>query len=393
MEQENLQLEVQALVYTAERKKLETVADRLKVEHKDVSRLIVTKAVSESLEKELAKVESSEKVSLLQELKLMLSQDSSSTGKSESKEESYVFQLLASSALRRQFKINGQIGEPEQKDKLSYTSLVRQISAGVEQKYTEREIVDGIIRAITPGMVLRSYLESHKDLSLERLKKILRSHYGVKDTTELYQTLASLCQNPKETPSAFLMRALDIRQQILFACYEGETELHYDAEHVKQLFLRSVETGLLDESIRAKLRPFLKDKNVTDEVLIQQMSVAASAESERNKKLRSQSKGRLSVSVVREDVTQPSSQTKPPQDDILAAINAIKSEMKALKEEIHKPKNTRKEERKEPSRCQGCKDRNIQRCNHCFKCGSDSHFARGCRKQGNDNRLLSRDRK
>ena len=64
------------------------------------------------------------------------------------------------------------------------------------------------------------------------------------------------------------MRALDIRQQILFTCYEGETELHYDAEHVKHLFLRSVETVLLDESIRAKLRPFLKDKNVSDEVLI-----------------------------------------------------------------------------------------------------------------------------
>ena len=147
---------------------METVADRLKVEHKDVSRLIVMKAVSESLEKELAKVELSEKVSLLQELKLMLSQDSSSTGKS--------------------------------------------------------------------------------------------------------------------------------------------------------------------ESIRAKLRPFLKDKNVTDEVLKQQMSVAASAESERNKKLRSQSKGRPSVSVVREDVTQPSSQTKPLQDDLLAAISAIERRNSQAKE-------------------------------------------------------------
>ena len=58
--------------------------------------------------------------------------------------------------------------------------------------------MDGIIRAITPGMVLRSYLESHKDLSLERLKKILRSHYGVKDTTELYQTLAPPLAKPFE---------------------------------------------------------------------------------------------------------------------------------------------------------------------------------------------------
>ena len=88
----------------------------------------------------------------------------------------------------------------------------------------------GIIRAITPGMVLRSYLESHKDVIFREIEEnslqplwCQRHH-----STELYQTLAFLCQNPKETPSAFLMRALDIRQQILFACYEGETELHYD---------------------------------------------------------------------------------------------------------------------------------------------------------------------
>lgn len=47
-----------------------------------------------------------------------------------------------------------------------------------------------------------------------------------------------------------------------------------------------METGLLDESIRAKIRPFLKDPNVADEVLMQQMGVAVSAEKERDKKLR-----------------------------------------------------------------------------------------------------------
>ena len=34
------------------------------------------------------------------------------------------------------------------------------------------------------------------------------------------------------------------------------------------------------------IRPFLKDPNVTDEVLIQQMSMASSAEKERDKKLK-----------------------------------------------------------------------------------------------------------
>ncbi len=37
------------------------------------------------------------------------------------------------SALQCQFKIIGQNGEPNQKDKVSYTSLVRQIEASVDQ--------------------------------------------------------------------------------------------------------------------------------------------------------------------------------------------------------------------------------------------------------------------
>jgi hypothetical protein len=45
------------------------------------------------------------------------------------------------SALRRQFKTRtGQIGEPNQSDKLtSYTSLFRQIEADIEQGFTEEE--------------------------------------------------------------------------------------------------------------------------------------------------------------------------------------------------------------------------------------------------------------
>ena len=150
--------------------------------------------------------------------------------------------------MRCQFKIIGQVGEPNQKDKLSYTSLVRQIEAGVDQGFTEKEIRESAIRAISPRRVLRSYLETYRDLTLNRLRKIIRSHYGVKDTTEMYQNLASLCQGPKEAPQAFLIRALDLRQKILFASDE-ENVLKYDKEHVQKLFLPTVETGLQDKSI------------------------------------------------------------------------------------------------------------------------------------------------
>jgi hypothetical protein len=102
--------------------------------------------------------------------------------------------LEPTSVFRRQFKIVGQIGQPNEKDKLSLTSLTRQFDTGVKQGYTEQEIVDGDIRAFNGGMVLRSYVETYKDLSLERLRKILRNHYDVKSATELYQSLASICQ-------------------------------------------------------------------------------------------------------------------------------------------------------------------------------------------------------
>ena len=152
--------------------------------------------------------------------------------------------IESTSVLRRQFKIIGQIGDPDQKDKLNYTSLRRQIDVGVEQKYKEHEIVYGLIRAISPGLVLESYLESIKELSLDHLRKILRSYYGVENTTELYQSLASICRGGKETPQAFLMRALDLRQKILSANQEGEDSLKYDAQHIKQIFCRTIETGI-----------------------------------------------------------------------------------------------------------------------------------------------------
>lgn len=116
--------------------------------------------------------------------------------------------------------------------------------------------------------MLRSYLETYKDLTLDRLKRILRSHYGVKNTPELYQTLASLGQSQKESPRTFSMKALDLRQQILFVSSDesDDTYLQYDSEHIQRLFLRSVEIGLQDESICSKIRPFLKDPEVADEV-------------------------------------------------------------------------------------------------------------------------------
>ena len=124
---------------------------------------------------------------------------------------------LTNSVLRREFRVFGQIGGPGQADKLRFVSLANQIGAAIRRGHSQREIVDGVIRAVVPGTHLRSYLESFKDLSLPQLQELLRNHYRERDTTVAYQDLSALSQELKETPQAFLMRAFDARQKILLA--------------------------------------------------------------------------------------------------------------------------------------------------------------------------------
>ena len=98
---------------------------------------------------------------------------------------------LSSSLLRREFKISGQIGEPGQTEKLTFVSLMNQIDSGLKRDYQENEIGDAVIRAISPHS-LRSYVETLSDLSLAKLRRILRVHYREKTASEVYKQLATV---------------------------------------------------------------------------------------------------------------------------------------------------------------------------------------------------------
>lgn len=70
--------------------------------------------------------------------------------------------------------------------------------------------------------------------------------------------------------------------------------------------------------------------------------------------------------------------------DLVAAINAIKSEVEALRGEVRKKDGTNSISSgrgpRRPTLCSSCFENKKECCNYCFKCGSVSHFARGCRK-------------
>ena len=60
-----------------------------------------------------------------------------------------------------------------------------------------------MIKAINPALSLRSYLEGKADLTLAKLRRILRSHYQEKTATELYHQLSSTVQKSSEKPQDF----------------------------------------------------------------------------------------------------------------------------------------------------------------------------------------------
>ena len=124
-------------------------------------------------------------------------------------------------------KIAGQVGEPGQADKLNYIGLIHQIDADLKRGYDECEIVEGVIKAMSPKSSLRSYILTLPECSLSKLRKILRVFFQEKNGSDLYQELLTTCHGPKETSQQFLLRLLYARNKVLFASKEEGREQEY----------------------------------------------------------------------------------------------------------------------------------------------------------------------
>lgn len=126
-------------------------------------------------------------------------------------------QAVPEVTIRRDFKINGQIGKQEQKDKLSYNNLMHQIDTGINKGHRESEIIDAVIRAISPGMSLRDMLEIKTDLTHSQLHTILKRHYKEESSTDLYHRLINVTQESRESPQNVLFRAIELKERLLAA--------------------------------------------------------------------------------------------------------------------------------------------------------------------------------
>ncbi|KAL1252662.1 hypothetical protein QQF64_017355 [Cirrhinus molitorella] len=248
---------------------------------------LVTLAEIEKLRKEYAELQQAQanaRHALEEQIGLL--EEQSQRGKYETNVKEPRHDSIPEVTLRREFRVFGQIGEAGQKDKLSYTSLNNQIKSGVRKGYAEAEIIEAVIRAVSPGLPLRELLEMKRDLTLATLKTILRGHYKIDSSSDLLHRLMNISQEPKESAQSFLFQAIELREKLLWASGDEQDGEQFSPELIQRKFLRSVETGLLNDAVKFQVKPYLSDPKVADEVLIEKIGEAANLELERQAKLK-----------------------------------------------------------------------------------------------------------
>ena len=391
MDTESLQIEIQAALCSLSEERLKEVCSGLNitVPPESKGRLVFIRALNkyletEELDNEKLKVLSS---SLSMQGKFVPEQKMEPPKASENSKATVKIEqnpVVSISKFKRDFKISGQIGDASQKDRLSFSSLVHQIENGLKNDYTEDEIKEAVIKAINPALSLRSYLEGKVDLTLAKLRRILRSHYQERTATELYHQLSSTVQQPKEKPQEFLIRLLDLKQKILFASQETDSDLKYDPTLVHGMFVHSFSLGLQSENIKIEMKPYLEKKFISDEELFEKLNVCFSDELERSQKFGSQLTPK--VNAVQKGGDKQETKNNGVEEGLMKELRELKAEVAAVKERVRAPLRAQtpltQQPMRQPPLCRTCQQSgNGWPCNHCFRCGASGHYVRECNAQ------------
>ena len=287
------------------------------------------------------------------------------------------------SLLRKDFKIKGVIGNPGQKDRLSFVSLTHQINEGKSAGYSEKEIVAGVLKAMAPNLRLRNVLETMADLTLERLNRFLQAHFEEGNAPDLCSQLTSMTQLSEESVYQFVIRCLEMRQKVIVASKQAD-DIMYDPNLVQQLFLRTLERGIASPYILSEIKPYLKP-SCSDESLIIAVTRASAAERDREENFSSKHR-KLRGAVHKVDIPEQNDDSSAKLTSFLESFEKrfanLEKKFESLQLEQN-PKGAYRGTQSKDFRCSACKQKNLSECWHCFKCCAEGHTARFCPKQGN----------
>lgn len=322
------------------------------------------------------------------------------------------FNDVAALLPRREFKLHGgQISDVG--SDISYSSLCKQIDEGLQEGFTESEVIRTVLKITKPG-TFKEMLTNKGDLTVDELKRFLRAHIRDKSSTELFQELSNAKQQDKESPQQFLYRILGLKQRVLFESQQPGTEFSYDKRLIQGTFLHTLYQGLNEKNnhVRQDLKPLLTDMQISDDFLLDQITKSTSEEAERLRRLGTGAKTRP-VTVNTTQVTNRDSGREAKVDTELqanrAAIEELTAQVSSLTKHLaqvvkptesvtpgdqHSPATCPQAPNTEArGRCSDCVQQHKMSCPHCFVCGQAGHRAIGCLQRkvsGNVTRSLER---
>ncbi|KAL0153940.1 hypothetical protein M9458_050749, partial [Cirrhinus mrigala] len=290
----------------------------------------------------------------------------------------------------REFKIHGgQIGDHS--SDIACNNVCRQMDAGLRENFSETDIIRGVLRIIKPG-IFKDMLINKDDMTVDELKGFLQSHLGDRSSTELFQELMCTKQSDHETTQQFLYRVIGLKQKILFAVRQADSDRKYSAATVQDVFLHTVYQGLSHrcKDIRSELKPLLADSNVTDDAILRHVMKVTSDENKRLRRLGPPTRMKQSTASSAQVHSEPGSDEggrteaalrksqNDPIKQLTARIDVLANMVDALQHFLA----TRVERgcqcsasqpishRVSRSRCcSQCTGEGRQDCPHCFICG------------------------
>jgi hypothetical protein len=234
-------------------------------------------------------------------------------------------------------------------------------------------------RAIAPSSTLRSYIDSKPTLQLKDILAFLRDFYAEKSAAEWYTELTNCAQKIDEKPLEYILRALETRQRVIAASNAEEGQ--FEEKLVKTTFCRAARTGLRSEAIRNHMKSFLDPAaNMADEIILHEINRATAEENEVSSKQKDTAKKMPAKPVVAAVAAEDEQFTKL-MKPLVDSVAELTRQMKEMQSKQQPRQRGWRQQRS--GKCKDCQKNNVDKCEHCFKCGAqDGHFARNCKQSG-----------
>ena len=237
----------------------------------------------------------------------------------------------------KDFKINGVIGNPGCKDRITYSSLVYQIENARKMKYSDAEISAGIIKNMQADLELKTLFELEPSISLNTMLDMLRSCYTEPDSATLYSEFTSAAQLPTESAQRFVTRLMVLAKKVMTLSIEEGCA--FDERMMQKRFFHVMFTGLREENIRSQLRMKCKnDHTLPREEILKYIADISTVEMERKEKLFPKKETSVNMVGLEGNRCDGNKKTK---ENPFTKIDDLKAEMRA---EMQKEKEELKAE-------------------------------------------------